>query len=462
MRRVGPVSGMTNTGPILAADGTPFVNVNPSANTPGSAVPAQFFNITVDELTHLVEFAGLTPSADDSDLEQVRKAVQAIAALNIPGLTAATSAADNDLLAIALAGGGHRKITVAQLFDGREGVDQVARDMAMVTAFQQFMAGNITAGTFADWARVNVFPTDNLPTKTGATHDATNKVYHNPSTVIVSSAAAEWQGNTAAFTFSGDDVYTGSNGVAIRTIDTFAGDFEVTFKDATGSNIVGYFEMGFGIYPVASDGTFNQASDSGAMNAMAASWWISVDQGARYLMHGGTNLGATPAYGATDVMTIKRVGSTISLLKNGATVYTWAQTSAAEMRLVAAGASTFRVNDLSWTQSGPATDMTLIDAPFSVPSAPLDGRASLLHKFTGAGVLNADIKAFMARDGSGAGGWVQGTLSLQDAFVFNTGFNLLVADFDLSGLPTGTQPLIKVQTFNNVEQQVRAIGAIAS
>lgn len=77
MRRVGPVSGMTNTGPILAADGTPFANVNPAANTPGSAVPAQVFNILLSELTHLVEHAGLTPSADDSDLQQVRKAIDA-------------------------------------------------------------------------------------------------------------------------------------------------------------------------------------------------------------------------------------------------------------------------------------------------------------------------------------------------------------------------------------------------
>lgn len=80
MRCVGPVSGMTSTGPVLAEDGTPFVNVNPAANTPGSAVPAQVFNVILQELTHLVRYAGLSPSTDDSDLEQVRKAVEALIA----------------------------------------------------------------------------------------------------------------------------------------------------------------------------------------------------------------------------------------------------------------------------------------------------------------------------------------------------------------------------------------------
>ncbi|AMW34271.1 phage tail protein [Haematospirillum jordaniae] len=80
MRCVGPVSGMTSTGPVLAEDGTPFVNVNPAANTPGSAVPAQVFNVILQELTHLVRHAGLSPSTDDSDLEQVRKAVEALIA----------------------------------------------------------------------------------------------------------------------------------------------------------------------------------------------------------------------------------------------------------------------------------------------------------------------------------------------------------------------------------------------
>ncbi|NKD86114.1 hypothetical protein HEQ63_07945 [Haematospirillum jordaniae] len=80
MRCVGPVSGMTSTGPVLAEDGTPFVNVNPAGNTPGSAVPAQVFNVILQELTHLVRHAGLSPSTDDSDLEQVRKAVEALIA----------------------------------------------------------------------------------------------------------------------------------------------------------------------------------------------------------------------------------------------------------------------------------------------------------------------------------------------------------------------------------------------
>lgn len=56
----------------------PYVDGNRSAGIKGSVVPASAVEYPQRELVHLIEFAGLTP--DNADLEQVRKAIQALIA----------------------------------------------------------------------------------------------------------------------------------------------------------------------------------------------------------------------------------------------------------------------------------------------------------------------------------------------------------------------------------------------
>lgn len=422
--------------PLGAVDPeAPYVDANPDAGTEGSPVGAKVFEQPQREIVNLILALGLTPTEDN--VTQLATALAAGKFLNIGALTDHAGAAPDDAEVAILTGGQHKRATVAELFTGRAGLDQIARDMAMVTAFQQFISGNVAAGTFADWARVNTFPADNLPTKTGATYDATNKLYHNPGGPVLIAGGAR-SGNYT----SGSGLAALSDGNTSQTLQQGAyctsspGFYSVDHGDGV-SKTVTQFKVWVPTDGARGGGNGEMSGTFRLLGSADNSNWTELYSGSHQCLYGAAITVSSPAINTTTAYRHHKI-----------------ETSGITLN--------FGFAEIQFFEGGDPSDMTLIDTAYAVPSAPLDGRAFLLHKFTSGGVLNTDIKAFMASDGSGAGGWVQGTLSLQDASAFNTGFDLLVADFDLSGLPAGTSPLLKVQTFNTVSQQVRALGSIAS
>lgn len=89
MKRVGPfdlTNFETTYGDTAFADWT---NGNRTTGVKGSRPPIEAVTHPMEELVHLVEFAGLTP--DNADLQQVRKAIQAmtteavVSGLDVPG-----------------------------------------------------------------------------------------------------------------------------------------------------------------------------------------------------------------------------------------------------------------------------------------------------------------------------------------------------------------------------------------
>lgn len=411
---------------------------DPSIPTPATHMSPDWCNDLQENVARVIEDLGIALVKGDGT--QLKAAIQQMitnAAFGIPPLPDHMgAAADADELAIVV-GGVHKRISVAELFTNRAGIDQVARDMAMVTAFQQFIANSTAAGVFADWARINTFPTDNLPTKTGATYDSTNKLYHNVTAPV---QVAQGTGTNI-----GD--MTGGGGLA-------------ALWDGNTSQANGVCANN----PSATGNAGKDYTAQGGKRVAKAQVWASSDYGyyqntgsavTVHLQHADASGGpwttlATNAGTDTNNQMIEVSYSGTPPLKNF-----W------RLQIIAPNGAC-KASEIRLFEAGAPSNLTLIDTAYTVPSTPLDGRAFMLHKFTAGGVLNTDVKAYMARDGGAVAQWVQGTLSVQDAFVFNTGFNLLVADFDLSSLPTGTSPVLKVETFNLVEQQVRALGSIAS
>lgn len=425
--------------PNANGDGVPgFTEGNPALGVPATVVTKDWLNDNQENLLNVLAAAGITP--EKGNYEQLLEAIVTVAGLDIDALASLTVADDADALVIYdTSASAHKKINVSNLFTGRVGVDQVARDMAMITAFQQFIASSIAAGAFADWARVNTFPTDNLPTKTNAVYDAALKLYANDmsysleqgTSALTITSSLSWSSAFLGFRF---DVGGSGYSVGKVSLDVLSGAATIRAKLYTNNaGSPGTLLATSNSVVVPGAGVYEFTFSAPAAVSASTSYWVVWEyvSGSGLTINHATN---TAGYGSGQAGT--------------ATTITDANAH-------------YDIRVGIYKVTAPQ-NMTLIDAAYTVPTAPLDGRVFLLHKFTTTGVLNTDIKVFMARNGTGSGGWVEGTLSLQDAFIFDTGYNVLVADFDLSAIATGTQPVVKIETYNTVEQRVRGIGSIAA
>jgi len=172
--------------------------------------------------------------------------------------------------------------------------------------------------------------------------------------ITKSSATGEWSGATASYTFSGDDVVNTAGDRWIRTIDSFAGDFYVTFKIHFGSNV----NTVFGFYPISADASFSQ-NDTSSASGYAD---ISDETGAYIIKRGGgaSDLSIrhadiekdTDTFTAGDTLIFRRVGTAVTLEKNGSVITSFADASSGEVRLFGGGAvtSNLDIRDVSWTQ----------------------------------------------------------------------------------------------------------------
>ena len=173
--------------------------------------------------------------------------------------------------------------------------------------------------------------------------------FHRNLLVTVNSEAAEWTGSTASFSFSTGVCDLTTGGKAIKSADTFTGDF--TFRVTCNGNAADTWNSAFGVYPISEDGTFNENIESGGTINMTNSWNINGYDSGSMIRHGGSDLAdITGHIQLGDDFEIRRVGSTFKLYKNTSLDYTWAATSAAEVRLIMSGAnSASKYEGVSWT-----------------------------------------------------------------------------------------------------------------
>jgi len=422
---------------------------DPSIPTPATHMSPDWCNDLQENVVRVIEDLGIAlVKGDGTQLKAAIAQMITNAAFGIPPLPDHVgAAADGDELAIVV-GGVHKRISVAELFTSRGGIDQYARDGLTEVAWQLAIDKATPAGLFASTGRLNVFASDNLVLKTGATYNGAAKTYGNPGTVTTASEAAKWTGRTGGFTFSGSSITSTADNDQIRIVDELSGDFEVSWTWYGGGN------SGAGcsasLRPVADDAAFNQDSRAGGNNY----WEVNRTASSTVLYNGTTT--ATIGEVIGHACKFRRTGSTIEFLIDGVVQHTFSQTYATNMRFTVgignAGAGLdFRF--ISWTIPGSAVAMTLRDTALVVPSAPLDGRFLFLHKFGGGGTLGTDITAHMSRDN--AANFAVGSLTLLHPWAYDASWNVVAADFDLSALPTGVDVVPELRTAA-VEQYVRA------
>jgi hypothetical protein len=140
-------------------EGAPYIDGNRSSGTKGSIVPAAAIEFTQRELVNLIAFAGLTP--DNADLEQVRKAIEAL-------ILAATGGGDtSQYLLVAQARARLPIFPEVLTADGRINVTSPGAGTVLVPEAVAFQHRGIFPVNTSDYS---------APARTLAT--AANKTYH--------------------------------------------------------------------------------------------------------------------------------------------------------------------------------------------------------------------------------------------------------------------------------------------
>ena len=168
---------------------------------------------------------------------------------------------------------------------------------------------------------------------------------------FISLAAANWEGDTGNWTFSGDDIShnnTSESGLRLSDI-TFSGDFEVR-----GTWTVRNHTSVMGVYETAEDGTFGGTgggSYSGKMVSMTNSYWVATTGPSGTQPYtGGTAGSAITNIAAGALVTMKRVGTNIYLYvgPTNALAYTWATGRSNTVRFVIGSNATMDIDNVQY------------------------------------------------------------------------------------------------------------------
>jgi hypothetical protein len=160
--------------------------------------------------------------------------------------------------------------------------------------------------------------------------------------------AAQYTGATSDYTFSDGRVEADTSNRAIRTVDTFTGDFEFTWRYVNMANFV------IGLYEIDEDATFSSTSSAGNMQNMTDSWYVQTSSVAanRDIKYGGTTVVDSTTIANGDVWKMTRESGTIKVYRNDSLIHTYAQTSTNEVRLVISqGDAAADANQISWVDN---------------------------------------------------------------------------------------------------------------
>lgn len=86
-------------------------------------------------------------------------------------------------------------------------------------------------------------------------------------------SSGSWNGSTGDFTFSGSDLSATTGDRAIRSNDSYSGEFTLEFQLQTAPT---HPAMYFGLYDVTADGTFSATDASGINRGLTGSHYIYV------------------------------------------------------------------------------------------------------------------------------------------------------------------------------------------
>tara|TARA_R110000787_G_scaffold168855_2_gene281557 strand:- start:817 stop:2175 length:1359 start_codon:yes stop_codon:yes gene_type:complete len=442
-----------NTTSAAAADAVPvagleqfFTEGNPAGAIPATDVPSWWLNMVQEELRNILIAAGINP--DKADNTQVAAAIaQLIAALTLGGISDVTLSTPQTGEALIYNGAGWVNGTPASLLGEMRKVSLLNGLRDTISEGSAARLINSFPDPYTDLSGINAGASSNYQ------HNALNGYIENPGTIVTPSSAGAWNGATGSFTFAGDDLARTSGIVAVRTNDSFTGDFEINFIM---TSFVG--TAGFGIYEVAEDATFNSANQKAGMQSMTKSWFVGDDDVGEDIYYGAAKqLDAVIADGS--VIKLERVAGTFSLWDDGVLVHTWSQTSTNEVRFACGSDTGLDFDNMSWTVPGVAGDMVITSAALPTLAVPTNGHFIGLVEAVDAIVLNTDLKLFMSRDAGTV--WDELVLEQLDETVIDvngtpTSVPVLFAEGALSGA-SESNGLYRWNSYNS--KHVRLHGA---
>jgi len=176
--------------------------------------------------------------------------------------------------------------------------------------------------------------------------------YNGP--VAKNSSSTEWNGATSDVTFNGATItFNGTGNRAIRTNDSFTGDVSLEFTATTTSAA-----MGFGMYEISEDSSFNQTNGRGGMDNMTNSWYWR-EEGTDRVCYGSNLAIADVEISDGDTVKLERDSGVFKLTVNGTLEHTWAQQSTNPIRICVPNdgpTATSVYTDVVWTTDHTATN----------------------------------------------------------------------------------------------------------
>lgn len=357
--RVGLHNGKFTDG---LADGT----IKPSLDT------AAHDNAMTDEILNVITAADLIP--DEFDHTQLRQAVVKLAALDIPSLGTAAAAADADMLAIALAGGGHRKVSVANLFTSRGGFDQVARDRVALTNLRQIINTAVTSSALIQGRQWELLTDEWAAGSSGYTLVASSPGYYtNRLTELTGTGTISGTMTNAANAFGGAN----SKPAAQCATGVESGGYEYIGETYAAPVNVTRLEL----YPSSDAGWL-----SGGMTANEV--WLETYNGTTWTQ-AWFSAAAIPSINAPAIIL-----SGLNL--TGIRGWRW------KINLQNGGNNTIVSRVRAYNDNAAAVAMTLVSPVVNLAAAPNYADAYFLWKDDsgGAAVLGTDMTAELSADGS--------------------------------------------------------------
>ena len=243
---------------------------------------------------------------------------------------------------------------------------------------------------------------------------------------FISLAAANWEGDTGNWTFSGDDIShnnTSESGLRLSAI-TFSGDFEVR-----GTWTVRNHTSVMGVYETAEDGTFGGTgggSYSGKMASMTNSYWVAtIGSSATGPYTGGTQDSTVTNIAAGALVTMKRVGTNIYLYvgPTNALAYTWATGRSNTVRFVIGSNATMDIDNVQYRDGSSlvigndyfannfTTSDQLEDTPTDSADDGIGNYITLVPNLVQTGLVLSEGNTHLTSSGSGIGdGGIKGNI----------------------------------------------------
>ena len=185
-------------------------------------------------------------------------------------------------------------------------------------------------------------------TKISTTQTLTTTTTKSTTTVtttetVVIPGSSDWQRVHSHLSFGTGTMDASAEGSA-RTVATFAGDFELT------ATVTAEVDWVFGCYAAEEDETFANVYGNGKLHAMAVSYFYNG--GDDTLFYGGASQGSGGTWassGTPDTMGIKRVGTTVTFMKNKRALKVFSQTSSVTLRIMfGGGGGTTNIDGIQW------------------------------------------------------------------------------------------------------------------